>query len=169
MGVSICLKMAPTSGYYAIYDEESKSIKLVDEQGFEEVREKVTTGKPNIDGIDYEKCRDVMRFRPIVIKRRPLSPNKPTDLLAVYEPKNQSVVAITRAEFEKNKEKYDCGPPPTLKPRPVKEEPAEAPSLTPAFTDAAPKEPVAFNESLECLEVIRQQLHMNEEIPESSV
>ena len=43
--------------------------------------------------------------------------------------------------FHQNKEKYDCGPPPTLKPRPVKDEPAEAP-LTPAFIDAAPKEPV---------------------------
>ena len=35
--LSFLLRMAPTSGYYAIYDEESKSIKLVDEQGFEEV------------------------------------------------------------------------------------------------------------------------------------
>ena len=24
----------------------------------------MTSGKPNIDGIDYEKCREIMRFKP---------------------------------------------------------------------------------------------------------
>jgi len=152
-------KMAPTSGFYAIYDQESQGIKLVDDQGFEEVKATVTSGKPNIDSIDYEKCRDKMRFKPIVVKRRTLSPNRPTDLIAVYEKSNQSVIAITWAEYEKNKSKYDPGDAPTLKPRPapapasvpaptpapapapeptLAPAPALAPALTPAFTDAAP-------------------------------
>merc|ERR1719219_1240643 len=80
-----------------------------------------------------------MRFRPIVVRRRPLSPPKPKDLIAVYEPSNQSIIAITRADYEKNKSKYDQGPPPTLKPRAAAApEPAPTPVLTPAFTDAAP-------------------------------
>jgi len=130
--------MAPISGFYAIYDEQSQGVKLVDDQGFEEVKASVTSGKPNIDSIDYEKCRDIMRFKPIVIRRRKLAPPQSTDLVAVYEPSNQSMIAITRADYEKNKSKYDQGPAPTLKPRPA--ELAPAPTLTPAFTDAAPIE-----------------------------
>merc|ERR1712142_1001428 len=79
-----------------------------------------------------------MRFKPIVIRRRKLAPPQSTDLVAVYEPSNQSMIAITRADYEKNKAKYDQGPAPTLKPRPA--ELAPAPTLTPAFTDAAPIE-----------------------------
>jgi len=131
--------MAPTSGFYAIYDAESQGVKLVDDQGFEEVKSTVTSGRPNIDSIDYERCREIMRFRPIVVRRRPLSPPKSKDLIAVYEPSNQSIIAITRADYEKNKSKYDQGPPPTLKPRAAAApEPAPTPVLTPAFTDAAP-------------------------------
>jgi len=131
--------MAPTSGFYAIYDAESQGVKLVDDQGFEEVKSTVTSGRPNIDSIDYERCREIMRFRPVVVRRRPLSPPKPKDLIAVYEPSNQSIIAITRADYEKNKSKYDQGPPPTLKPRAAAApEPAPTPVLTPAFTDAAP-------------------------------
>jgi len=134
--------MAPTSGFYAIYDEENQGVKLVDDEGYQQIKESVTSGRPNIDAIDYEECREKMRFRPIVIRRRPLSPNKPTDLVAVYEPSNQSIIAITRADYEKNKSKYDVGPAPALKPRPAKSGPeAAAPAaLTPAFTDIAPVE-----------------------------
>jgi len=132
-------KMAPT-GFYAIYDEENQGVKLVDDQGYEQVKAMVTQGRPNIDAINYEECREKMRFRPLMIKRRPLSPNRPDDLIAVYEASNQSIIAIKRVDYEKNKAKYDCGPAPTLKPRPVKtgEPVAAAPALTPAFSDVQP-------------------------------
>jgi len=132
--------MAPT-GFYAIYDEENQGVKLVDDQGYEQVKELVTKGRPNIDAINYEECRERMRFRPLVVKRRALSPNRGDDLVAVYEASNQSVIAIKRVDYEKNKAKYDGGPAPTLKPRPAKTEPAPAaPALTPAFSEVQPVE-----------------------------
>jgi len=107
-------------GFYAIYDEENQGVKLVDDEEYNKVKSKVTSGKPNIDSINYEACRDRMRFKPIVIRRFQHSPIKPSDLLAVYDSTNQSVIAVTRADYEKNKVKYEANSPsfsaPTIKP-----------------------------------------------------
>ena len=42
--------MAPISGFYAIYDEQSQGVKLVDDQGFEEVWIYKLTHADNTDG-----------------------------------------------------------------------------------------------------------------------
>merc|ERR1712243_354510 len=80
-----------------------------------------------------------MRFRPLVVKRRALSPNRGDDLVAVYEASNQSVIAIKRVDYEKNKAKYDGGPAPTLKPRPAKTEPAPVAAAPPPVVKETPK------------------------------
>ena len=43
-------RMAPISGFYAIYDEQSQGVKLVDDQGFEEVWIYKLTHADNTDG-----------------------------------------------------------------------------------------------------------------------
>jgi len=143
---------------YAIYDEVNQGVKLIDDNEYAEVKDKVTSGKPNIDSIDYEKCRDRMRFQPLVIRRFPLRPVSPNDLLAVYDAANQAVIAVTRAEYEKNKLKYEpevqipahavAVPPPAMtaafeEPAPAAPAPAAPAPAAPAPAAPAPAAPVA--------------------------
>jgi len=162
-------------GFYAIYDEENQGVKLVDDEEYNKVKSKVTSGKPNIDSINYEACRDRMRFKPIVIRRFQHSPIKPSDLLAVYDSTNQSVIAVTRADYEKNKVKYEANSPsfsaPTIKPviqepTPTTQTIADTPKLAAQVTPK-PIEKISpiDKKGLEALNVIKKMMNRRKDNP----
>ena len=69
---------------------------LLDEATYRKVEHIVTSGRPSLEGIDYQVARQKMRA-PLVDKTKlKASEVKPDDLIAIYDKVNAAAMAIPR-------------------------------------------------------------------------
>ena len=66
---------------------------------YKKVESLVTSGKPNLEGIDYQAARRKMRSLVVDKSRLRTSEEKPDDLIAVYDKVNAAVMAIPRFDW----------------------------------------------------------------------
>ena len=69
---------------------------LLEEAAYRKVEPLVTSGGPNLKGIDYEASRQRMRLQTVDKTRFQASTEKPDDLIAIYDKVNSAVMAVPR-------------------------------------------------------------------------
>ena len=69
---------------------------LLDESAYRKVESLVTSGRPSLEGIDYEVARRKMRSQTLDKKLLKASPEKPEDLIAIFDKVNSATMAVPR-------------------------------------------------------------------------
>jgi len=98
--------MGPAAGMYVIYDKVNQVPMLLDEATYRKVEPIVTSGRPNLEGIDYQASRQKMRSQTVDKTKLIVSEEKKDDLIAIYDKVNAAVMAVPRWAYEKVKHHY---------------------------------------------------------------
>ena len=70
---------------------------LLDEATYRKVEPIVTSGRPSLEGIDYQQSRMKMQLKTIDKTRFKASEEKEDDLIAIYDKVNAAVMAVPRS------------------------------------------------------------------------